>query len=135
MENRIEELLVQMLENQNQMNVKLTNLETKVSNLDTKVSNLDTKVSNLDTKVSNLDTKVSNLEIKVSNLETDVSYIKRKVDVIFDQTADLTEFRTETKNNFEIFSTKLDNLSKDLLTIEVVSSKNMNDIAHLKLIK
>ena len=42
-----------------------------------------------------------------------------------DQTADLTEFRAKT-------SAKLDELTEDVSTIEIVTSKNWNDIAKLK---
>jgi hypothetical protein len=45
-----------------------------------------------------------------------------------DQTADLTEFRTETKE-------KLQKIHSDLNAVEVVTSKNWNDIATLKIVK
>ncbi len=51
-----------------------------------------------------------------------------KLEVVYDQTANLTEFRTEVNN-------KLDTIKDDLSTVEVVTSKNWNDIAKLKSVK
>lgn len=38
---------------------------------------------------------------KLDNLQSDVTEIKSNVKAIFDQTADLTEFRTETREQLE----------------------------------
>lgn len=54
--------------------------------------------------------------------------IETKLDHVFEQTVDLTEFRMDV-------ITKLDNIQNDLSTVEVVTSKNWNDIAKLKIVK
>ncbi|CAG9713687.1 hypothetical protein [Clostridium neonatale] len=50
------------------------------------------------------------------------------MDSVYDQTADLTEFRTETKQG-------ISDIQRNLNTMELVTSKNWNDIAQLKAIK
>lgn len=63
-----------------------------------------------------------------NRLEAVVKEIDRKTSAIFDQTADLSEFKTST----------IDSLSRieiELNTIEKVTAKNCFDITHLKAIK
>jgi peptidoglycan hydrolase CwlO-like protein len=57
-----------------------------------------------------------------------VDRIEKKLDGVVAQTADLTEFRTETKE-------KLQKIHSDLTAVEVVTSKNWNDIATLRIVK
>lgn len=54
--------------------------------------------------------------------------MEKKLDAVYDQTANLTEFRTE-------INAKIDTIQNDLNTVEVVTSKNWNDIAKLKAVK
>ncbi len=54
--------------------------------------------------------------------------ITNKLEAVYEQTANLTEFRTEV-------NAKLDIIKDDLSAVEVVTSKNWNDIAKLKAIK
>jgi septation ring formation regulator EzrA len=68
-----------------------------------------------------------NQEFRVE-VNTKLDNINNKLQTIYDQTADLTEFRTEVNS-------KLDIIQNDLNTVEVVTSKNWNDIARLKAIK
>ncbi|MGL5153068.1 MAG: hypothetical protein ACRC7N_21115 [Clostridium sp.] len=68
--------------------------------------------------------RLSGLETKVDNIESDVKVIKTMMDSVYDQTADLTEFRT-------VVIEKLD----DLKEVEKVTRVNCYDIAKLKSIK
>ena len=54
--------------------------------------------------------------------------IENKLDAVVEQTADLTEFKTETKN-------LLHKIHSDLTAVEIVTSKNWNDIAMLNVVK
>ena len=61
--------------------------------------------------------------------------IERKIDSVIEQTADLTEFRTETKDKLESIDSEVKGIRKDLNAVEIVTSKNWNDIATLKAVK
>lgn len=54
--------------------------------------------------------------------------IEKKIDNVYDQTADLTEFRTETKQGIE-------NIQKDINKLTNVTKTNCFDIADLKAVK
>ena len=58
-------------------------------------------------------------------LKVDVKELKEKIDNIYNQTADLTEFKTEV-------NTKLDVLNDNISNIEIVTANNWADIARLK---
>jgi hypothetical protein len=62
---------------------------------------------------------------KLGELQAGQERIETKLDAVYDQTAILTEFRTEVNS-------KLENLQSDLTTLEAISGKNLNDIALLK---
>lgn len=61
--------------------------------------------------------------------------IERKIDSVIEQTADLTEFRTETKDKLEVIEDEVRGMREDLNTVEIVTSKNWNEIARLKAVK
>jgi len=61
--------------------------------------------------------------------------IERKIDSVIEQTADLTEFRTETKDKLEVIENEVKGMRQDLNTVEIVTSKNWNEIARLKAVK
>lgn len=69
--------------------------------------------------------KLNNLSFDVIELKEGQQRIEKKLDVVTEQTAILTEFRTEVNSKF-------DTLQSDLTTLEDISGKNLRDIALLK---
>lgn len=66
--------------------------------------------------------KLESLDNKVDMLDNKISRIEKKLDGVFDQTADLTEFKTSVID-------KLD----DLKSVEEVTKLNCYDIAKLRI--
>ncbi|MDP4176893.1 MAG: hypothetical protein Q8900_00955 [Bacillota bacterium] len=64
----------------------------------------------------------------ISDLKAGQQRLETKLDHVFDQTAYLTEFKTEV-------TTKLNTIENSLNTIELITSKNWNEIASLKTMK
>jgi tetrahydromethanopterin S-methyltransferase subunit G len=54
--------------------------------------------------------------------------IEKKLDATVEQTADLTEFRTEV-------NAKLEDIKSDFTNVEVITASNWKDIARLKAVK
>lgn len=84
-------------------------------------------------KVMQNDMKSMQNDIKSMNerligLETGQQRIEKKLDSVYEQTADLTEFRTETKQG-------IDNIQKDIYKLTNVTKTNCFEIANLKVIK
>ena len=106
---------------------ELKSLRTDVAGLKTDVvslkegqSSLQADVAGLKTDVAGLKTDVAGLKTDVAGLKTDVSSLKEgqariesKLDAVYDQTAILTEFRTEV-------NMKLDYLVEDNKSIHEI---------------
>ncbi|WMM24591.1 hypothetical protein RBU61_16910 [Tissierella sp. MB52-C2] len=69
--------------------------------------------------------KLGSIEDKVVSLEKGQQEMKEDIKSIIEQTASLSELRYEING-------KVDKLSEEFNTIEIVASKNWNDIAKLK---
>ena len=54
-------------------------------------------IKSIKTDVAELKTDVAELKIRMGNLESSVEQVKKRQEVILEQTAGLLEFRTETK--------------------------------------
>ncbi len=52
--------------------------------------------------ISNIRTTQGSMQNDISSIKNDISHINSKLDSVVDQTAGLTEFRTETDKNFRI---------------------------------
>lgn len=80
--------------------------------------------------------KIESLLMKIldnqTQMQSDITEIKDKMNAVFNQTANLTEFRTETKDNFAI-------LSKDVKFIKHKLHETEEDVFdikdHLKIVK
>ncbi|WP_069997793.1 hypothetical protein [Cellulosilyticum sp. I15G10I2] len=79
-------------------------------------------------KLDTLQNDVTSLKQGQDEIKKEVVEINRKTTVIFDQTANLTEFTTSSTE-------ALKRIEKELNTIETVTAKNCFDITHLKAIK
>jgi len=82
---------------------------------------IGTKVDSLESRFDSLESKVDFLEVNQRELGIDIKEIKSKIEIVYEQTFYLTEFRTEV-------NTKLDKL-KDL---ENVTKENCYEIAKLR---
>lgn len=87
------------------------------------INNIEAKVNSLETKFDSLESRFDSLESRFDSLEKDVKEIKSTVNVIYDQTVSLTEFKTEANK-------KLDKL----IDLENVTKDNCYEIAKLKTI-
>lgn len=76
---------------------RLIEMGQDIKDIKTDVTELKTDVAELKTDVTELKTDVTELKIGIGNLEITVDQIRVRQDVIFEQTAGLLEFRTETK--------------------------------------
>lgn len=91
----------------------------------------DIKQMQGDIKQLQADTK--QMQGDISTLKDGQQRIENTLTIIYNQTARLTEYHTETKAEFEKLNKKVDDISKDVNAVEYISGKNMADIANLKL--
>lgn len=72
------------------------------------------------------------LESKIDDNTIDIKEMKSDIKSFKDQ---FTDFEGKSANNHVEVVNRLDNMQKDLNTMELVTSKNWNDIAQLKAVK
>lgn len=95
------------------MKSDIKELQSDVSGMKSDIKELQSDVSGMKSDIKGLQTDVSGLKSDVMELRTDVKELKEKVNAIYDQTAVLTEFRTET-------NLKLDNIIEDNKSIHEI---------------
>ncbi|PKM83757.1 MAG: hypothetical protein CVU88_01345 [Firmicutes bacterium HGW-Firmicutes-13] len=90
----MDETLKKILIELQTLNVRVEKIEQQVGGMGQKFSGLEEKFSGLDQKFSGLDQKFSGLEEKVDRMEV-------RLNSVFEQTAGLLEFKTETSQKLE----------------------------------
>jgi peptidoglycan hydrolase CwlO-like protein len=113
-----EEKILSMLE---RITDDVSELKTGQRRIEARLDNLESKVDNLETKVDNLESKVDNLDVRVCNLEDKVVEMSKRVEIIFDETANLRVFKTAISEKVDQFVN--------------VAKENTVDIYRLKLAK
>jgi hypothetical protein len=69
---------------------------------------------------------------KVTTLSEGQNRIEKKLDAVVYQTADLTEFRTSTKDSLGAISKDMKDLKDKFDKVEKVTMQNTYDVAYLK---
>ena len=95
----------------------------------------DEKLEPIKQDLKRMDSKIESMDIKIQALEQGQQRVEKKLDAVYAQTADLTEFRTETRDKLIQIGTAVDSIRMDLNAVEIVTSKNWNEIAKLKAVK
>ena len=82
------------------------------------------KLDSMENKINSMETKINFIESDIRELKDGQKRIEEKIETIYDQTANLTEFKTEV-------NMKLDKLCD----VENVTKLNCYEIAKLKSVK
>lgn len=82
------------------------------------------KLDSMENKINSMETKINFMESDIRELKDGQKRIEEKIETIYDQTANLTEFKTEV-------NMKLD----ELCDVENVTKLNCYEIAKLKSVK
>ncbi|MEL5865090.1 hypothetical protein [Clostridium cochlearium] len=121
---------------------KLNPIKEDISTLKEDVSGLKRDVSVLKEDISTLKEDVSGLKRDVSVLKEDVKFIKvqqkeqgRILRILEDKAITNKAEHDKISNEIVHLSEKVENMRKDLATVEVVTARNMENIARLKVIK
>ena len=79
-------------------------------------------------KFDDVNSKFDDVNSRFDDVNSKLDRVEKKLDAVYAQTAELTEFRTEV-------NLKLDKIENNLNSVEIITSKNWNDIAKLKAVK
>ena len=86
----------------------------------------------LDMKLKPIQSDIKDLKDGQKNTNQRLDRIEKKLDTINEQTTDLTEFRTETGDKLNNISSDVEDIKETISSVEMITSKNWNDIAKLK---
>ncbi len=98
----------------------MTNVEFQKLMIE-KLNNMDAKISSIE---GNLDARISSLE---NSIDTKIAPIVKKLDAVYEQTANLVEFRTEVNAQLEIISKRLDVTTEKIDTI-IEDNKSIHEL-------
>ena len=94
------------------------------------------KLDGMDSKLSGLENKSEGMDNKLNRLENKIDGLGRRLDAVFEQTAMLTEFKTETEAALaeinKTIESKYDLILRDIELIAGEQGKQRIDIARLK---
>lgn len=99
--NKVETLLIQILENQSSMQSDIKELNSKVDRINTKVNELDSKVDKLDSKVNELDSKVDALKDQLTEFEAKTANYHIETLNSFTEVNESIDFLTHKENQTE----------------------------------
>lgn len=87
---------------------------------------LDSMGKDIYGRFDSMEKNINNMEKDIREIKVDLKDVKQKVTAVYDQTADLTEFRTETRSELANISDKVDTVQMDVnnLTAKVAHSDN-----------
>ena len=96
------------------------------------MSVLDNELLNVLKSIQN---DIKDINNKVNELSQGQNRIENKLNAVVDQTADITEFRTETKESLNTIGNDISQLKEKFEKVEKVTMQNTYDVAYLKSVK
>lgn len=82
-----------------------------------------------------LETLSKLLDEKLKPVIESQTRLEKKLDAVVDQTADLTEYRTVSIAKLTAIGSDVEEIKNSINTVEMVTSKNWNEITKLKAVK
>ncbi|MDO9492915.1 hypothetical protein [Acetobacterium sp.] len=79
---------------------KLGQLETGLDGVKSELGEVRGELSEVKSDVTGIKVELSEVKNDVTSIKTELSEIKTKLEVVYDQTAVLTEFKTDTARHF-----------------------------------
>lgn len=121
----IENRMVTMDKRMETMENRMETMDKSMETLENRIGTMENRMESMEDRLESMDNRISNLEIGQNGMKTDIKEIKHKVNVINDQTALLTEFRTKTNE-------KLDKISEDIEFLKYEEYQTKQDIFKIK---
>ncbi|MDK2809512.1 MAG: hypothetical protein PWR27_221, partial [Petroclostridium sp.] len=100
--------------------------------MEQRLDGMDLRLDKMEQRLDGMGLRFDKMEQRFDTMENDIKEIKSDVRTIKEQIIDL---EAKNANNHLEIKTQLDNLSKEISILQVVSGKNMADIAMLKAVK
>ncbi len=110
--------------------------------LDEKLEPIKSDIGNMKSDIGNMKSDIGNMKNDITNMKSDISLIKtqqeeqsRILRILEDKAVTNKAEHDKLSNEMAHLSEKVENMRKDLATVEVVTARNMENIAKLKIVK
>lgn len=120
----------------------VNNIRSDINNMKSDINNIKTDINDMKLDIDNIKSDVDNLKSDAANMKTDIKYIKTQQEENYQILKSLehsSEINKAEHDKFEndlaLISGKIDSMRRDLSTVEIVTARNMENIAQLKIIK
>lgn len=103
-----------------------TNVIEKLDSLENGLNEVKVRLDSVESGLDEVKAELSEVKVRLDSVESGLDEVKVKLDAVYDQTAFLTEFKTETEQQFVDIKETLDFvLHKEVLTEKEVYSMKM----------
>lgn len=110
----------------------LNQILSEMQSMNKRFDGVDAKLDKLESCMENMESRMENMESRIETIDSTVKEIDRKTTIIFNQTADLTEFKTSVNE-------KLDALTEEVAFISHREYETEKDVyaikRHLQIVK
>ena len=93
----MEAILQQILAEVKSVKSDVESIKSEVETIKHDVEAIKISQARLESRMDNLESRMDKLEENQKNMQADLTEIGRKVGILYGQTADLSEYRTETR--------------------------------------
>ena len=124
-EEKILNLLQEMQSDMQHMQSDITDMKTEITGMKTEITGMKTEITGMKTEITGMKTEITGMKTEITDIKASQNRLEKKLDDVYNQTADLTEFRTEA-------NTKLDKISDDIEFLKHEEYQTKQDIFKLK---
>ena len=86
-------------------------------------------------EVNPINQRLEKMDTRLEKMDSKLDRIEKRVNATFEQTAVLSEFRTETNERLDSIENAIKDIRSDVSVANIISSKNRIDIEILKNVK
>lgn len=121
----MEQILQKILTELQNVNLQIGDLKTGQAILEKKVTGLEDRMTGLEDRMTGLEQRMDSLERGQEEIKSRLDKLELRTELIYNQTASLTEFRVETSKKLDVIQKDVEFLShrgwqteKELYTIK-----------------
>lgn len=96
------------------------------------VDPINQSLEKMDSRLDKMGNELGKMDNKLQKMDSKLDRIEKRVNATFEQTAVLSEFRTETNERLDSIENAIKDIRSDVSVANIISSKNRIDIEILK---
>ena len=143
MDNELIKALSSLLDDKlSPINSEIKNIKNDINNMKDDIKDLKTNMNSMNADIKDLKTDMSSMNADIKNMKDDIKSLKTQQEESLsilrslEHKADVNKSEHDRLfNDIANLSGAVENMRKDLCAVEVVTARNMENIAQLKIVK